>query len=72
MKEIVLILLGIFLILPKVVWGCPVCAATRNDASVEQTLMMVGFLWLVPILLAGWVALRISEIIRKGKSHASP
>jgi hypothetical protein len=55
----------IITLFPVTGWACPSCAASNNGQFFNQKMMMMGVLWLLPVLVAGGIAVLVYRINQK-------
>jgi hypothetical protein len=55
---------AMFVLMPLTVYACPACMLSNNGRFVNQTILVVGAMWLIPVLLAAFIGLKICKLCR--------
>ncbi|MBI5150340.1 MAG: hypothetical protein HZA28_06185 [Candidatus Omnitrophica bacterium] len=57
----------LFIFLPRLAEACPACLVSNNGRFLNQTLVAVAVMWLLPVLLAGVIGFQIYRLCRREK-----
>jgi hypothetical protein len=52
----------IFVFVTLTAYACPACMMSNNGRFVNQTIIVVGAMWLIPILIATFIGLKICKL----------